>query len=209
VPDSFDSHAKHGETFLLSRVLPPRRPKKTTMYSFSFFFVSPLSHFLFLVVRQNCYRSSPFVSRRTSKETPFLLLFLVSETQTEKHPSPCVATTGAARKSHKMVDLTRSRMGFSFCSCSFLFIADLFLSGRFVIKTLSPYSLNAHVYPFFYFYFFHFSLQASAPIPGVSPWQRPVFLLNSRSSRFTATSPNPGRYEPWPGEAPLLPKLRG
>ena len=40
----------------------------------------------------------------------------------------------------------------------------------------------------------------SAPILRLSAWQRPVFLLNSRLSRFTAA--------PFRG-APLIPKLRG
>ena len=49
----------------------------------------------------------------------------------------------------------------------------------------------------------------SAPILRLSPWQRPVFLLNSRLGLLTAATTGQRGSRPLPTVAPLIPKLRG
>src|ERR1051326_2929189 len=50
----------------------------------------------------------------------------------------------------------------------------------------------------------------SAPIHPLARWQRPVFLVNSRLSRFTATlSPSRASQPARASRVPLLPKVRG
>src|SRR5579884_2406547 len=50
--------------------------------------------------------------------------------------------------------------------------------------------------------------QESAPILPLARWQRPVFLVNSRLSRFFAASSRSGQAQ-LATKAPLLPKVRG
>jgi hypothetical protein len=49
----------------------------------------------------------------------------------------------------------------------------------------------------------------SVPIPPLTSWQRPVFLINSRLDPFTATPLGSSREGTHLLGAPLLPKLRG